>query len=325
MKACKLAVVVFVVGTGCSVVSEDVALGAKTVFHFATVDEGRKILGQRDEFVSLLSPFDRQARLQKTSPVSEEDYLAFVSSQVIEWNNAGERNVSRIAGAVARKLEALDLEFPEIIYFIKTTGNEEAGAFYTRQNAVVIPGDTIGEDTLIHELFHVYSRHNPGMRNRLYEIIGFHPCKNAIELPESYKDRKITNPDAPSIATYIEVTYHEEKVHAVPVLYSSTEYQGGSFFNTMLFKLMAIEEVDGEDRALIRNGEPVLFNVSETNDFYTQVGNNTSYIIHPEEILADNFVLTVKGETKSTPRIQDEMRQVFLQTVSRCADSLEMN
>ena len=43
--------------------------------------------------------------------------------------------------------------------------------------------------------------------------------------------------------------------------------------------------------------------------FFEKVGKNTNYIIHPDEILADNFVHLVIGtKNLSTPRIIDEMR-----------------
>jgi hypothetical protein len=43
-----------------------------------------------------------------------------------------------------------------------------------------------------------------------------------------------------------------------------------------------------------------------------QVGRNTQYIIHPEEILADNFALLVLGESKiPTPEILQKMREVL--------------
>ena len=43
-----------------------------------------------------------------------------------------------------------------------------------------------------------------------------------------------------------------------------------------------------------------------------QIGRNTRYIIHPEEILADNFVLLVRGERKvRTPRIIDDLQRVL--------------
>ncbi len=47
-------------------------------------------------------------------------------------------------------------------------------------------------------------------------------------------------------------------------------------------------------------------------DYFGAIGLNTRYIIHPEEILADNFVLLVRGERKvRTPRIIEELERVL--------------
>ena len=46
--------------------------------------------------------------------------------------------------------------------------------------------------------------------------------------------------------------------------------------------------------------------------FSQQIGGNTGYIIHPDEILADNFTLLVLGRTNvPSPRILKEMENVF--------------
>jgi hypothetical protein len=42
----------------------------------------------------------------------------------------------------------------------------------------------------------VFSRYNPEVREKLYEIIGFYKV-GEIELPEGLFERKISNPDAP--------------------------------------------------------------------------------------------------------------------------------
>ena len=48
------------------------------------------------------------------------------------------------------------------------------------------------------------------------------------------------------------------------------------------------------------------------NGFYEKVGKNTQYIIHPEEILADNFALVISGETEfATPEIPAAILQVM--------------
>lgn len=40
---------------------------------------------------------------------------------------------------------------------------------------------------------------------------------------------------------------------------------------------------------------PELLTIEQVSGFYEQVGRNTEYIIHPEEILADNFRLILLG------------------------------
>ena len=43
-----------------------------------------------------------------------------------------------------------------------------------------------------------------------------------------------------------------------------------------------------------------------------QIGGNTNYIIHPDEILADNFVhLALEAEKLATPRIIEEMKKTL--------------
>jgi hypothetical protein len=46
--------------------------------------------------------------------------------------------------------------------------------------------------------------------------------------------------------------------------------------------------------------------------YHEQIGRNTNYIIHPEEVLADNFMMLVQGNRDvPTPRILDEMRKAL--------------
>ena len=47
--------------------------------------------------------------------------------------------------------------------------------------------------------------------------------------------------------------------------------------------------------------------------FFDQVGTNSQYIIHPEEILADNFALLVTGDGKiRLPEVLSRMTDIFL-------------
>ena len=50
----------------------------------------------------------------------------------------------------------------------------------------------------------------------------------------------------------------------------------------------------------------------QTPSYLEQIGKNTGYIIHPDEILADNFIQLVKENKKvPTPKIIEQMQSVL--------------
>jgi hypothetical protein len=53
----------------------------------------------------------------------------------------------------------------------------------------------------------------------------------------------------------------------------------------------------------------------QASNFYDQVGNNTGYIMHPEEILADNFSIWMRSsdnaEKIATPGIINKMNDII--------------
>jgi hypothetical protein len=58
------------------------------------------------------------------------------------------------------------------------------------------------------------------------------------------------------------------------------------------------------------DGEPLLLVPAKTKSFVEQIGQNTKYTIHPDEILADNFVhLVLQTEKLDSPQIVEKMRE----------------
>jgi len=278
---------------------------------FASVADGRRILTARDSFVERMSPFDRAARMKTDHDISESEFLAFVGKTVLNWDG-GEKN--RVQSALRLTGPALSQFFPahrESIYLIKTTGDEEAGAAYTRGNAIVLPRNvlTLPEPSfrhlLAHEFFHILSRSDPRLRRMLYEAIGFHEC-GEVELPAVLSPRKITNPDALKNDHCIQVGVAGELVWAMPILYSRTpKYDvasGGKFFDYLMLALMVVERSgpSGAARPIFGPDGPTLVGIDRVSGFFEQIGRNTRYIIHPEEILAENVALLVLGE-KNAP------------------------
>ena len=301
----------------------DTKLNDQTVVVFATVENGKKILGKKDDFVARMSPFDRAARMKTDKAVSEKEYLSFVNRNILPWDKDEVAKLETTLKSINRKLAELSLTFPGNIYIIKTTGKEEGGAAYTRSNAIVLPKSILTstgaglQKTIAHELFHILSRNNPKLRESLYAVIGFKPC-NEIEFPAKLKSRKITNPDAPRNNHYIRVTLNDKKVSAVPILFSRTPkydvQSGGEFFNYLRFKLLIVErDINRKKYKAVYNGSnPVLTDIRNVSGFFEQVGRNTNYIIHPEEILADNFALLVLGKQNvASPQIINNLKIVL--------------
>jgi hypothetical protein len=310
----------------------DIQLGQRTRLVFATAAEARAELGKRDAFVERMSPFDRSSRLKTDKPVDEATYLAFAAAQAREWSPDEQSRVSAALEGLKGGLESLDLQFPEEIQLIKTTGLEEGAAAYTRSTAIILPANILAsaqpqlESLLCHELFHVLSRHDAQLRDRLYRSIGFQPCAE-LRLPEGLRQRRITNPDGPIDDHCIKIKPAQSEVEgteqwAIPILTSTSDTydpaKGGEFFDYLTFKLILVDRT-ASDRAqpggngttlpLLVDGRPVLLSPDEAGGFMEQIGRNTRYIIHPDEVLADNFVIVVQGKTGvASPEILARIR-----------------
>jgi len=301
----------------------DVQFGTATAIHFASVSEGQTILTAKDEFVRHLSPFDRSARLKSDKPVSEDEYLAFVGKNVQEWNAEEMRVVEAVFKVIQSSSRALSLRLPPTIQMIKTTGSEEGNAAYTRETAIMLPKSELAKNKddltklVCHELFHILSRHNPGLREELYGIIGFVRCDD-LEFPRELAARKITNPDGPRNDHFIRLEIDGQKRAAIPVLFSKAETydvaRGGEFFEYLDFQFLVVEveSTSPRPKVVYENSAPKLVGPRAVSGFLEQVGKNTQYLIHPDEILADNFALLILGaQNVPSPEVLEKMKTVL--------------
>ena len=230
--------------------------------------------------------------------------------------------------AIQPLLRDLPLPLPSIVQLVKTTGAEEGNAAYTRATAIVLPKSELAnsqkdlQKVICHELFHILSRQNPELREKLYGIIGFTKC-NEIKLPPELERRKITNPDAPRNDHFIRLQIDGHESLAVPILLSSAETydvkRGGEFFAYLQFQFLVVERDNGSGdlKAVSEGSSPKLVGMERVSGFMEQVGRNTNYIIHPEEILADNFALLVLNERNvASPEILQKMREVLMRNAT---------
>jgi hypothetical protein len=222
---------------------EDVELGTLatgTRVLAASVENGVELLTTPDEFVHSQSTFDRQARLNLSSDVVEvslEMYLDYVGSQVQPWSQPELAALkTSIVPSISSLLTPYSVRLPDVLYLVKTSGQEEGGAAYTRhRNVVVLPanmvvtlfappsGDPLHEggqttyltNILLHECFHIISKNNLDLRRDLYKIVHYELLAKPVELPDVpwpeptsstlLPQVKLTNPDAPILDVYIDL------------------------------------------------------------------------------------------------------------------------
>jgi hypothetical protein len=296
---------------------------SKPVVAFASIEQGQELLSKRDSFVQRLSSFDRAARLKTDQDVSEAQYLEFVRENVLEWNERERQSIEAAVHELIPKLDRLSISVPRDLIFIKTTGKEEGGARYTRANAIVLPesffkmSEVRQARTICHELFHVISRANPDLRDKLYASIGFEKC-DELSLPDDLKNRRITNPDAPVNEHCIKLKIDETEYWAIPILYSDSEKydleRGGEFFKYLKFVFCLVERNStGSGIKLVLDDDSArLVTMDQVTGFFEQVGSNTQYTIHPEEILADNFVRSVmQDQDLQSPLIVENLERIL--------------
>ncbi|KAA3610454.1 MAG: hypothetical protein D8M58_05420 [Calditrichaeota bacterium] len=301
------------------------SLTASTNIVFADSNLAAKIVSTEDDFLKVVSAWDRSSSMQSSTPVSRETYIEHLAKNVIEWPDSEVHKISTFSKKVGPRLEELNLNLPKDIIMIKTTSNEIGGArtAYTRQNAIMITApmientpDSVVYKMFIHEIAHVYSRHNKIKREELYNIFGFKQT-NEIDLPQEWDDRRLSNPDAPDLNTIIDVEIEGKPTTLTPLIYSRApvydESKPGGIFQSFGFQLMQVEKKENIWQPVFFDGNPVLHNPSPKTlpDFWKQIGKNTNYIMHPEEIMASNFVFLVNKKTGlPNPEILKKMEAI---------------
>lgn len=288
-----------------------------TQYRFASVEEGLAILRGEEAWFARLGSAEIAIRMEAEVPdQTAMDLQAMYAKEILAWTPEDIVAHRKIIDSQEEALAPFVHLLPDTVWFVKMSGRIEGGMPHTRANAIFLPAAGRGSAHLfLHELFHVLSRHQSGVqagrRDALYNIIGFEPCQ--LEETDWMKRRRLSNPDVPGGAYYLGV---EDADHdgVIPWLFADHDAFGpdvyGGFGGHFGFGLLSVGFSEGTCTPKhSAEGVPVLLSPTEVPEFFDAIGQNTGYIIHPEEVLADNFVflMTAKAELPN-PEIVEKLR-----------------
>ena len=269
-------------------------------------EDSSLIISENDEYLKNFSTFDFHSRLNTSGEVTHKDLLEFLSYQTLDWNEKEKEKINKIF----RELEPAYKSYfndilPEIVSLIKTTGQEEYEAAYTRKNNIYLPLTMVRwpynelKEMIAHELFHVVSNNNPELRNRWYAKLGFIACPE-LQIPNEYQDLYVSNPDTIGKNCYLLLQENGETAKAVSFLYSERPYTGGYFFHYFRFTFLIAKMKNGKCIPLYEGDQLKFIDVPQSlYDLCIEIDPyNNQHRLHPEEILAYYWSLLPFSETE---------------------------
>lgn len=254
----------------------------------------------------------KNASLSSNRDVAIRDYKDFLSSDVESFTENDIENLKLVFESIKTMLFSINPNLLENdVQLIKTKGNHYGGSvYYTRENKIIIPANELENfseksflEVMLHEYFHVFSRLHKKTRDEIYNLIGFQEVNGIIVLPEQLGKRKLLNPDG-TTDYYIPLKNTEGKtVYAYPLISANRDHftpDHPSFFEYLEFQLY--ELVPGEDNVLnlvVNEKGKSTIPFEKIPSFFQSIKDNTNYIIHPDEIMADNFIYAVMYLSKN--------------------------
>lgn len=331
-----LALLVFSCSTAQKPLS-DLRFGANTHVRLLKTAEAAEAIttDPTDGFFEKITASEMSIQMKKplaegqTANTMRDSYVAFLKSDVEDFTPADTKYIAEVMAEVYKTCESVGKGiFPAELKLIKTTGRHYGdGVFYTRENCIVIPKNELENpdkagfaSTMFHELFHVYSRLNPPARKALYGLIGFQNIgfQNLV-MPDALASRVFFNPDGTDFAQRISLKTEEgNTIEAIPIISSNhlgyTPKQS-EFFGYLEFNLFQVVAEGKKWRVLTKDdGLTSTLDMKKLPDFFRQIKDNTHYIIHPDEVLADNFsfVMRAKHDQKVGEKFSPAGKQLLV-------------
>jgi len=271
-----------------------------------------------DGFFDNISIIDMAIQLKTEKPFATreealKEYKSYLQTEVMNWTDTEKILMNEIFDSIQAQVVRVNPKLmPEDIRLVKIrTTHYGPDVYYTRGHNIMIPENALTrqgaremlEPVMIHEVFHLISRYDKPLREKIYGLIGFFPHNVELDIPKTISDRWLTNPDGTSTDYYIQLRDEDKVAKAVPLILSNKEKftaANPTFFSYLQFDLFELDE----DTGTLLHGENLSTTLTDgmMPGFFEQIKDNTQYIIHPDEIAADNFIYAVTRSNIEDPK-----------------------
>ncbi len=272
---------------------------AQPLIELATPEQAAAAISERDAYLDAVTAGDMSIWLRR--PQGGADMTAFtahLAANVRPWTAAERVRLAAMIERVSPRLRSLAPLLPARVQIAGFNGSASGDADFTRGSTIFLahlkPTDDGLDERFFHELFHVLSRANPDRRDAFYGIVGFERCSPVV-LDNALRARVVTNPDAPTIEYASPVSISGQNLLTTPVLAADLPRytaQSGLFDHVQLLFVPLSRDAQGRCTQL----SGVHVSQAELGGaVIARAGGNTDYVIHPEELVADNFAQMMMG------------------------------
>jgi len=301
------------------------------VFLDKSTAENQIIKDATDGFFESMTIADMSIQLKKSDmPDSGGEskvlYQDLLRSEMEDFSEEEKKFMEEVFASAKAAIDKVNPKLlPSKIELIKTKTNHYGpDVYYTREDAIVVPDNIFEEPSvkdqmpiMLHEIFHILSRYNKAFREEMYALIGFIEYNEKLILPKEISDKLLTNPDGVSRRYAISLKDENGKEQlALPLIMSTKDRYESSmpiFFSYLSFDLFPLIKITQNQVSLGLNatGGSAL-SIEHNADFFKQIKDNTQYIIHPDEIMADNFMMAViANKNDSFDSFSEEGKQLL--------------
>ena len=300
---------------------------AGTPLSFVSQAQTQRLIQENDVWLQATSAFQRAATMgeatakaQKAAPTVAR-FQHFLAATAQAWPADELARWQAVAQDLAPRLAQLQLAHkPVRIQLALTNGRDAANTPYTRGSVIYLPAGYASRsnsdlELLAHEYFHILTRENPALAQRIYALLGFRAA-GELEWPAEWLPARIANPDAPFSRDAMALERGGKTIHVMPLLvaHRTVLQPGESFFDVLDVRLLSVTPGNGKQpsRALRGpDGQLQWMDVGAARDYLQRLGGNTHYVFHPEETAADNFAYLVSGRKVRNPELLTQLAQLL--------------